>query len=98
MRSETARVMDRTYDRLHWAGVEYIFNSLLKEGEILPAGDNQYPAETLYWIGYAYRYWHFRTGESCEEIIRQAPAALMRTCCYSNGDFAFVPPAILSAK
>ena len=33
-----------------------------------------YDVETLYWIGYLYRYWHFYTVESSKEIFKIANA------------------------
>ena len=38
-----------------------------------------YDKETLYWMGYVYRYWHFYTGESSKEIYKQASAKTMNS-------------------
>ena len=36
--------------------------------------------EELFWTGYLYRYWHYLTGESSQEIYAQAKAELMKEC------------------
>ncbi|MBR5292158.1 MAG: hypothetical protein IKU32_04485 [Clostridia bacterium] len=43
---------------------------LTKDGDI-------FDKETLYWIGYIYRYWSFYTEESSKEIFKQANARTM---------------------
>ena len=43
---------------------------LTKDGDI-------FDKETLYWIGYIYRYWNFYTEESSKEIFKQANARTM---------------------
>ena len=79
MNSETCRSLDLPYDRLQWAGEEYILENLSDETKI-KAGNNRYDKETLYWIGYVYRYWHLLTGESSKDIFMQASAGLMAEC------------------
>jgi hypothetical protein len=64
---------------LQWAGEEYILENLLDEAAI-ETGGVQYDRETLFWIGYTYRYWHLLTGESSREIYRQADAKKMNEC------------------
>ena len=79
MKSDVARYLDSKYNRLQWAGEEYLLEELLDEKgkEILWNGE-QYSRDILFWIGYLYRYWHFYTGESSRSIYKQAPASTMK--------------------
>ena len=78
MTSAVAADMDKEFHHIQWAGKAYILSrmedeladQLIKDGEI-------YDKEALYWMGYIYRYWHFYTGESSQEIYKQAPAKTM---------------------
>ena len=45
---------------------------------ILQSHKETYTKDTIYWIGYIYRYWHYYTGESSKEIYKQAPVAIMK--------------------
>lgn len=79
MLSDTAKELDSKYNRMQWAGEEYLLEevasaadeSLTKNGEI-------YSADMLYWIGYIYRYWHYYTGEDSAKIYKQAPVQTMK--------------------
>ena len=79
MTSDVAKALDSTYNRMQWAGEEYLLeeltaikgNNLIKKGEI-------YSKDILYWIGYLYRYWHFYKNESSVKIYKQAPAKMMK--------------------
>ena len=79
MTSDVAKALDSTYNRMQWAGEEYLLeeltaikgNHLIKKGEI-------YSKDILYWIGYLYRYWHFYKNESSVKIYKQAPAKIMK--------------------
>ena len=79
MTSDVAKALDSTYNRMQWAGEEYLLeeltaikgNNLIKKGEI-------YSKDILYWIGYLYRYWHFYKNESSLNIYKQAPAKIMK--------------------
>ena len=79
MTSDVAKALDSTYNRMKWAGEEYLLeeltaikgNNLIKKGEI-------YSKDILYWIGYLYRYWHFYKNESSVKIYKQAPAKIMK--------------------
>ena len=75
MNSETARFFDLPYDRTQWLGEENLLQDLIDE-KSLETGD-LYSNESLFWIGYIYRYWHFLTGESSEEISRKCNAKMM---------------------
>lgn len=79
MNSNTCRFMDLAYDRLQWAGEEYILENLLEEATVKSEG-KRYSNEELFWIGYIYRYWHYLTGESGCEIYAQAKAQRMKEC------------------
>jgi len=79
MTSKTCEFLDMPYDRLQWAGEEYILENLLEETSI-KTGGTQYGREVLFWIGYTYRYWHILTGESSSEIHNQANAKKMNEC------------------
>ena len=79
MTSDVEKALDSTYNRMQWAGEEYLLeeltaikgNNLIKKGEI-------YSKDILYWIGYLYRYWHFYKNESSVKIYKQAPAKIMK--------------------
>jgi len=79
MYSKTCEYFDLPYDRLQWAGEEYILETLLDETTVRPSGE-MYGKETLFWTGYVYRYWHLLTGESSREIYKQASTQRMRDC------------------
>ena len=77
MLSKTAFDLDRPFNHMQWAGEGYIIDRVADE-ESPHNGGVIYDNETLYWIGYIYRYWHFYTGETSKEIYKQANAELMR--------------------
>jgi len=79
MTSKTCEFLDMPYDRLQWAGEEYILENLLEETAVKNGGI-QYDKEVLFWIGYTYRYWHLLTGESSREIYNQSNAKKMSEC------------------
>lgn len=77
MLSETAKALDSTYNRMQWAGEEYLLEEVTTEAA-LSVGGTMFSMDVLYWIGYLYRYWHYYTGESSVKIYRQAPVETMR--------------------
>jgi hypothetical protein len=79
MNSQTCAFLDMPYDRLQWAGEEYILENLLDECSV-PLSEKQYSREALFWMGYVYRYWHLTMGESSQEIYAQAGAERMEAC------------------
>lgn len=80
MNSKAAAALDDVYDRLQWAGEEYILEELNEEvGGLKKAGET-YGTEVMYWTGYTYRYWHYYTGESSKEIYKTAGAETMNEC------------------
>ncbi len=80
MNSKTAVALDDVYDRLQWAGEEYILEELNDEVGGLKKGGTTYSSEVMYWIGYTYRYWHYYTGEDSHEIFKIADAKTMSEC------------------
>lgn len=80
MNSKTAAALDDIYDRLQWAGEEYILEELNDEVSGLKKAGATYSLEIMYWIGYTYRYWHYYTGEYSNEIYKIADAETMSEC------------------
>lgn len=78
MTSETARALDSDYNRLQWAGEEYLLEEVLDADVKREKGGEVYSPDMLYWIGYLYRYWHFYTGEDSARIYKQAPVQTMK--------------------
>ena len=76
MTSETAKGLDSKYNRLQWAGEEYLLAEVVDFAKLTPCG-KVYDKETLFWSGYLYRFWHFTTGEDSREIYKQVPAETM---------------------
>lgn len=80
MNSRTAAALDDVYDRLQWAGEEYILEELDDEAGGLKKAGVIYSTEVMYWAGYTYRYWHYYTGESSRDIYKMAGAETMSEC------------------
>ena len=79
MKSATAKALDSTYNRMQWAGEEYLLEEVIDEaGDRFENPGEVYTEELIYWIGYIYRYWHYVTGESSKEIYKQAPVRVMK--------------------
>ena len=79
MKSATAKALDSTYNRMQWAGEEYLLEVVIDEaGDRFEKPGDVYSEELIYWIGYIYRYWHYVTGESSKEIIKLAPVKVMK--------------------
>ena len=79
MTSETAKALDSKYNRMQWAGEEYLIEEIISnEGDKLKQEEEIYPADVLYWIGYIYRYWHYYTGEDSSKIYKKAPVSVMK--------------------
>ena len=76
MTSEVAKGLDSKFNRMQWAGEEYLLAEIADTAK-LTKGGNVYDKEVLYWTGYLYRFWHFATGEESKEIYRQASAETM---------------------
>ena len=79
MKSSTAKALDSTYNRMQWAGEEYLLEEVIDEAEDrFEKPGKVYSEELIYWIGYIYRYWHYVTRESSKEIIKLAPVKVMK--------------------
>ena len=78
MLSETAKALDSVYNRMQWAGEEYLLEEVLAADNAPKKDGELYSADVLYWTGYLYRYWHYYTGEDSAKIYRQAPAQTMK--------------------
>lgn len=79
MRSDTAKALDSTYNRMQWAGEEYLLEEVADvAGEKLSEEGEVFSKDVLYWIGYIYRYWHYYTGENSSKIYKQAPVKTMK--------------------
>ena len=79
MKSATAKALDSTYNRMQWAGEEYLLEEVIDEAaDRFKKPSEVYSEELIYWIGYIYRYWHYVTGESSKEIIKLASVKVMR--------------------
>ncbi len=76
MMSDTARCLDSEYNRMQWAGEEYLLAEVA-ESALLSRDGEIYHREVLYWMGYLYRYWHYQTGEPSQEIYKQASVETM---------------------
>lgn len=73
MNSRAAEGLDADYDRMQWAGEEYIFQDVMEEFALKAEPKcPRYNTEALFYAGWIYRYWHYKTGESSREIYRQA--------------------------
>lgn len=78
MLSQTAKELDSKYNRMQWAGEEYLLEEIISDaGDILTTNGEIFPKDVLYWIGYIYRYWHYYTDEDSAKIYKQAPVETM---------------------
>ncbi|MGF0018715.1 hypothetical protein [Sporofaciens sp. SGI.106] len=79
MGSEVARSLDSTYNRMQWAGEEYLLEELIAESNgCLIQTDRVFSTEVMYWIGYVYRYWHYYKKLSSARIYRKANVKTMK--------------------
>ena len=76
MTGDIAKGLDSKFNRMQWAGEEYLLAELAENAQ-LPTGGPVYDQEVLYWTGYLYRFWHYTTGEDSKEIYKQASAETM---------------------
>ena len=79
MISDTAKELDSRYNRMQWAGEEYLLEEVVNAtGDALTADGEIFSDDVLYWIGYIYRYWHYYSGEDSAKIYKQAPVETMK--------------------
>lgn len=76
MSSAVADSLDERYNRMQWAGEEYLPEEIAAE-KALKKGGRVFSEEALFWTGYLYRYWHILTGEPGRKIVKQASPKLM---------------------
>lgn len=79
MNSDVSRALDSKYNRMQWAGEEYLLEEVVDNaGNKVPVGGEVFSKDVLYWIGYIYRYWHYYSGEDSKKIYKQAPVEVMK--------------------
>ena len=79
MTSEISKDLDSKYNRMQWAGEEYLLDEIISaNSDIASSAGEVFSADVIYWIGYLYRYWHFYTGEDSAKIYKQAPVETMK--------------------
>ena len=72
MRSQLASQLDMDYSRMQFVDEEYWMEELQDTyGDKLAKGTSLSPQE-MFWLGYIYRSWHHKTGESSREILKRA--------------------------
>ncbi len=77
--SDIASDLDSEFNHMQWAGKEYLMERILDElKDKLKIGGEIYDRETMYWMGYVYRRWHYYTDETSKRIYKQATAKTMR--------------------
>ena len=77
MNSDIARHFNSSYDDLQWRGEEYILDYLNEECSLIKG--STFSKDEMFWIGYIYCYWHFRTNETCESIYNTAKPDVIRS-------------------
>lgn len=79
MTSDSAKALDSKYNRMQWAGEEYLLEEVATAaGDSLTTDGEIFSNDVLYWIGYIYRYWHYYSGEDSVKIYKQAPVETMK--------------------
>ena len=79
MNGEIAKNLDSEYNRMQWAGEEYLLEELVDvAGDKLSKEGELFSKDILYWMGYLYRYWHYYTKEDSVKIYKQASVATMK--------------------
>lgn len=78
MNGEIAKNLDSEYNRMQWAGEEYLLEELIAtcKDKFAPKRKS-ISKDVMFWMGYVYRYWHFYTGEESSKIYKQAPFETM---------------------
>ena len=79
MNSDVSRALDSKYNRMQWAGEEYLLEEVVDNaGNKVSVGGEVFSKDVLYWIGYIYRYWHYYSGKDSKKIYKQAPVEVMK--------------------
>ena len=72
MNSDVSRALDSKYNRMQWAGEEYLLEEVVDNaGNKVSVGGEVFSKDVLYWIGYIYRYWHYYSGEDSKKIYKR---------------------------
>lgn len=80
MSSDIAARLDAAYSRFQWMGEEYALSAVAAELGLVPGcRPDDVDTETLFWMGYTYRYWHYLTGETSREMYAVADYERIRT-------------------
>lgn len=78
MSGDMAKNLDSEYNRMQWAGEEYLLEELIATSkDKLSLKRESISKDILFWAGYVYRYWHLYTGEESFKIYKQAPLKTM---------------------
>ena len=73
MNSKIAKDLDSSYNRMQWAGEEYLLEELIATcKDKLLIKKEKVSKEVLFWMGYVYRYWHYYTKEDSAKIYKEA--------------------------
>ena len=76
MNSSAAEGLDADYDRMQWAGEAYVLESVVNGAKLAPdSAAPKFDSEALFWAGFIYRFWSFKTGESSRAIHARFPLA-----------------------
>ena len=76
MNSSAAEGLDADYDRMQWAGEAYVLESVVNEAKLAPDdAAPKFDREAIFWAGFIYRFWSFKTGESSRVIHARFPLA-----------------------
>lgn len=75
MKSKAAAKLDAVFDRMQWLGEAYVLEEVVDEFSLAPIAEPpSVSLEALFWAGFIYRFWHFKTGEPSAAIYAQADA------------------------
>lgn len=77
MNSDIAASMDNTVSPFHNTGTKQIGEKLLQKIIVKPFKGEYKSSDTLYWMGYIYRYWVWWLGDSSKEIYQKADYTTM---------------------
>ena len=76
MNSSAAEGLDADYDRMQWAGEAYVLESVVNGAKLAPdSAAPKFDSEALFWAGFIYRFWNFKTGEPSRAIHARFPLA-----------------------
>ena len=83
MLSETAKELDSEYNRMQWAGEEYLLEEVTSKEDINQNTNAQVISkEIMYWIGYIYRYWSYTYQKTSKQIYKFIKPKELRSLYY----------------